>query len=277
MARRRARGATKARRRLHRRSFPFSVVPFFPRVLPAPTGVRQPRKGPRSGESQKPPATSPRVGALLAAAAPSCPLHGAPSASRLPLGFRRCHGRATSASGFLVPGSPVEAAMAAASSSAAAASCREGPVVAAAAGPGWSDSQFRRYSFETRPIPRLSHSDPRAEELIENEVRRRPGPGAAAGPGGLRFAARGLPALPVRPGGAGPAERLAERGALPGAGAVSGALASPSRLCPSGRWGVRRLPRGVRRAPPCADSVVASLPIPLVVVDVSFRCPSVEL
>ncbi|XP_049666963.1 hypoxia-inducible factor 1-alpha inhibitor isoform X1 [Buteo buteo] len=59
--------------------------------------------------------------------------------------------------------------MAAASSSAAAASCREGPVVAAAAGPGWSDSQFRRYSFETRPIPRLSHSDPRAEELIENE------------------------------------------------------------------------------------------------------------
>ncbi|NXU91733.1 HIF1N inhibitor, partial [Xiphorhynchus elegans] len=38
-----------------------------------------------------------------------------------------------------------------------------------AAGPGWSDSQFRRYSFETRPIPRLSHSDPRAEELIENE------------------------------------------------------------------------------------------------------------
>ncbi|GAB0192269.1 hypoxia-inducible factor 1-alpha inhibitor [Grus japonensis] len=57
--------------------------------------------------------------------------------------------------------------MAAASSSAAAAGCREGP--AAAAGPGWSDSQFRRYCFETRPIPRLSHSDPRAEELIENE------------------------------------------------------------------------------------------------------------
>lgn len=61
------------------------------------------------------------------------------------------------------------AASSSSSSSAAAAGCREGPAVAA--GPGWSDSQFRRYSFETRPIPRLSHSDPRAEELIENEVR----------------------------------------------------------------------------------------------------------
>ncbi|XP_068022232.1 hypoxia-inducible factor 1-alpha inhibitor [Melanerpes formicivorus] len=57
--------------------------------------------------------------------------------------------------------------MAAASSSAAAAGCQEGSAVAA--GCGWSESQFRRYSFETRPIPRLSHSDPRAEELIENE------------------------------------------------------------------------------------------------------------
>lgn len=50
VARRRARRATKARRRLHRRCFPFSVVFVFPRVLPAPTGVRQPRKGPRGGE-----------------------------------------------------------------------------------------------------------------------------------------------------------------------------------------------------------------------------------
>lgn len=124
------------------------------------------------------PAASARTGAL-----PPPPV-----SSAFALRFRRCHGCAASASGFLGTGSPVEAAMAAASSSsassssssssssscsssAAAAGCREGPAVAAAAGPGWSDSQFRRYSFETRPIPRLSHSDPRAEELIENEVR----------------------------------------------------------------------------------------------------------
>ncbi|KAJ6661727.1 hypothetical protein lerEdw1_013249 [Lerista edwardsae] len=36
-------------------------------------------------------------------------------------------------------------------------------------GRGWSEAQFRRYSFETRPIPRLRSGDPRAEELIENE------------------------------------------------------------------------------------------------------------
>lgn len=35
---------------------------------------------------------------------------------------------------------------------------------------GWSEAQFRRYGFETRPIPRLRHGDPRAEELLENEV-----------------------------------------------------------------------------------------------------------
>ncbi|XP_008117604.2 hypoxia-inducible factor 1-alpha inhibitor [Anolis carolinensis] len=34
---------------------------------------------------------------------------------------------------------------------------------------GWSEEQFRRYSFQTRPIARLRHGDPRAEELIENE------------------------------------------------------------------------------------------------------------
>lgn len=62
------------------------------------------------------------------------------------------------------------AAASSSSSSSSAAGCREGP----AAGPGWSEAQLRRYSFETRPIPRLSHSDPRAEELIENEVRRGP-------------------------------------------------------------------------------------------------------
>lgn len=48
---------------------------------------------------------------------------------------------------------------------------------AEAPGPAWDESQLRSYSFPTRPIPRLSQSDPRAEELIENEV----GGGAAAG------------------------------------------------------------------------------------------------
>lgn len=79
-------------------------------------------------------------------------------------------------------------AAASSSSSSSAAGCRDGP-----AGPGWSDSQFRHYSFETRPIPRLSHSDPRAEELIENEVRL--GAGGAPPPAvrnGARGAAYGL-------------------------------------------------------------------------------------
>lgn len=51
--------------------------------------------------------------------------------------------------------------------------------------PAWDESQLRSYSFPTRPIPRLSQSDPRAEELIENEV----GGGAAseAGGGGSRL------------------------------------------------------------------------------------------
>jgi len=35
---------------------------------------------------------------------------------------------------------------------------------------GWNESQFRQYTFPTRPIPRLSHTDPRAEVLINNEV-----------------------------------------------------------------------------------------------------------
>lgn len=36
--------------------------------------------------------------------------------------------------------------------------------------PGWNESQLRKYSFQTRQIPRLSHTDPRAEMLINNEV-----------------------------------------------------------------------------------------------------------
>lgn len=36
--------------------------------------------------------------------------------------------------------------------------------------PGWNESQLRQYTFPTRPIPRLSHTDPRAEVLINNEV-----------------------------------------------------------------------------------------------------------
>ena len=34
----------------------------------------------------------------------------------------------------------------------------------------WTDNQLRKYPFQTRPIPRLSHADPRAEMLIDNEV-----------------------------------------------------------------------------------------------------------
>ncbi|KAK7901372.1 hypothetical protein WMY93_018141 [Mugilogobius chulae] len=34
---------------------------------------------------------------------------------------------------------------------------------------GWDESQLRQYTFPTRAIPRLSHADPRAEELINNE------------------------------------------------------------------------------------------------------------
>lgn len=36
---------------------------------------------------------------------------------------------------------------------------------------GWDESQLRKYSFPTKPIPRLSHTDPRAEMLINNEVK----------------------------------------------------------------------------------------------------------
>lgn len=34
---------------------------------------------------------------------------------------------------------------------------------------GWDESQLRKYSFPTKPIPRLSYTDPRAEMLINNE------------------------------------------------------------------------------------------------------------
>ncbi|XP_013890051.1 hypoxia-inducible factor 1-alpha inhibitor [Austrofundulus limnaeus] len=36
-------------------------------------------------------------------------------------------------------------------------------------GRGWEDSQLRPYPFPSKPIPRLSHTDPRAEMLINNE------------------------------------------------------------------------------------------------------------
>ncbi|XP_070981087.1 hypoxia-inducible factor 1-alpha inhibitor-like isoform X1 [Oncorhynchus clarkii lewisi] len=35
--------------------------------------------------------------------------------------------------------------------------------------PIWKEYQLRKYPFQTRPIPRLSHTDPRAEMLINNE------------------------------------------------------------------------------------------------------------
>lgn len=37
-------------------------------------------------------------------------------------------------------------------------------------GSGWTEDQLRKYPFQTRQIPRLSHTDPRAEILINNEV-----------------------------------------------------------------------------------------------------------
>lgn len=37
--------------------------------------------------------------------------------------------------------------------------------------PDWDESQLRKYAFPTQPIPRLSHTDPRAEVLIHNEVK----------------------------------------------------------------------------------------------------------
>lgn len=37
-------------------------------------------------------------------------------------------------------------------------------------GRGWEDCQLRPYPFPSKPIPRLSHTDPRAEMLINNEV-----------------------------------------------------------------------------------------------------------
>jgi hypothetical protein len=72
--------------------------------------------------------------------------------------------------------------MAATAAEVAASGSGEAREEAEAPGPAWDESQLRSYSFPTRPIPRLSQSDPRAEELIENEV----GGGAAAEGGGGR-------------------------------------------------------------------------------------------
>lgn len=77
-----------------------------------------------------------------------------------------------SASGGAVPGAEMAATAAEVAASGSGAAREE----AEAPGPAWDESQLRSYSFPTRPIPRLSQSDPRAEELIENEV----GGGAAA-------------------------------------------------------------------------------------------------
>lgn len=74
------------------------------------------------------------------------------------------------------------AEMAATAAELAASGSGEPREEAEAPGPAWDESQLRSYSFPTRPIPRLSHSDPRAEELIENEV----GGGAVSEQGGGR-------------------------------------------------------------------------------------------
>lgn len=70
--------------------------------------------------------------------------------------------------------------MAATATEVAASGSGEPREEAEAPGPAWDESQLRSYSFPTRPIPRLSQSDPRAEELIENEVG-----GGAASEGGV--------------------------------------------------------------------------------------------
>lgn len=77
-------------------------------------------------------------------------------------------------------GPSLAAEMAATAAEVAASGSGEPREEAEAPGPAWDESQLRSYSFPTRPIPRLSHSDPRAEELIENEV----GGGAASWVGG---------------------------------------------------------------------------------------------
>lgn len=74
------------------------------------------------------------------------------------------------------------AEMAATAAELAASGSGEPREEAEAPGPAWDESQLRSYSFPNRPIPRLSHSDPRAEELIENEV----GGGAVSEQGGGR-------------------------------------------------------------------------------------------
>lgn len=73
-------------------------------------------------------------------------------------------------------GPSLAAEMAATAAEAAASGSGEPREEAEAPGPAWDESQLRSYTFPTRPIPRLSQSDPRAEELIENEV----GGGAAS-------------------------------------------------------------------------------------------------
>ncbi|GCC21686.1 hypothetical protein chiPu_0020161 [Chiloscyllium punctatum] len=40
----------------------------------------------------------------------------------------------------------------------------------------WSEVQLRKYTFATKDIPRMSHSDPRVEALIDNEVNSDTGP-----------------------------------------------------------------------------------------------------
>lgn len=72
--------------------------------------------------------------------------------------------------------------MAATATEAASSASAEPREEAEGPGPAWDESQLRSYTFPTRPIPRLSQSDPRAEELIENEV----GGGAAFEVGGGR-------------------------------------------------------------------------------------------
>lgn len=85
--------------------------------------------------------------------------------------------------GLPVPvGLSVATDMAATATEAAASGSEEPREEAEAPSLAWDESQLRSYSFPTRPIPRLSQSDPRAEELIENEV----GGGAPSEGGGGR-------------------------------------------------------------------------------------------
>ncbi|KAM6184796.1 hypoxia-inducible factor 1-alpha inhibitor [Rhynchocyon petersi] len=150
------------------------------------------------------------------------------------------------------------AAAAAAAAAEGAASASAEPRDAGPSSPSWDESQLRSYSFPTRPIPRLSQSDPRAEELIENEVGAGPRPEAGrvrAGDTGRR------PALGTQAGGQrwGSGQRKArlrgrrvrarrdgeERGSLRGSGSEPVVLTDTNLVYPALKWDLEYLQENI--------------------------------